>query len=112
MQEKGEGPKASPLFLLENTRLFLFVSIYFVVILFTLALCRAASLGDQQLKREVIRMSGTPIICITTDASDEEWDAFYKKAAKLIEDSKGKTLEDNAANYLYGSIEPEHQDQS
>ena len=92
--------------------MFLFISIYFVVILFTLALCRAASLGDQQLKREVIRMSGTPIICITTDASDEEWDAFYKKAAKLIEDSKGKTLEDNAANYLYGSIEPEHQDQS
>lgn len=92
--------------------MFLFISIYFVAILFTLALCRAASLGDQQLKREVIRMSSTQIICIKTDASDEEWAAFYKKAAKLIEDSKGKTLEDNAANYLYGSIEPEHQDQS
>ena len=57
-------------------------------------------------------MSNTQIICIHTDASDEEWDAFYKKAEKLIEDSIGKTLEDNVSNYLYGNIGQEHQDQS
>ena len=92
--------------------MFLFISIYFVVILFTLSLCGASSLGDQQLKQQVISMSNTQIICIHTDASDEEWDAFYNKAEKLIEDSIGKTLEDNVSNYLYGNIGQEHQDQS
>ena len=53
-------------------------------------------------------MSSKRIITISMDASDDEWEKFYKLAEKIVEESS----EGEVAIRQFGSIELEHQDQS